>query len=51
MATYQIEAVKTIYLSATIEADSLEEAYQIEQDLIVDDFEETGTDYRLVSIA
>lgn len=50
MATYEITAVKTIHLSATIEADSLEDAWQIEKDLIIDDFTETGVDYRLISI-
>jgi hypothetical protein len=50
MAKYIIEAVKTIYLSAEVEASSLEEAEAIERELIIDDFDEVNTDIRIESI-
>lgn len=46
MATYTFEAVKRIYLQATVEADTREEAFEIaDKEFIIDDFEETGTDF------
>lgn len=45
MATFTMEATKRIYLRTTIEADSIEEAQKIADELIVDDFEEIGTDF------
>jgi hypothetical protein len=50
MAKYIIEAVKTIYLSAEVEAGSLEEAEAIERELIIDEFEEVNTDIKIESI-
>jgi hypothetical protein len=51
MGTYTVEAVKRIYLRATIEADSLEDAHKIaDEELIVPDFEETGTDFTLTFV-
>lgn len=46
MATYTFEAVKRIYLRTTVEAETREEAFQIaDKEFIIDDFEETGTDF------
>lgn len=45
MATFTMEATKRIYLRTTIEAETLEEAQKIANELIVDDFEEIGTDF------
>lgn len=45
MATFTMEATKRIYLRTTIEAETLEEAQKIADELIVDDFEEIGTDF------
>ena len=45
MATFTMEATKRIFLRTTIEADSIEEAQKIADELIVDDFEEIGTDF------
>lgn len=51
MEKYTIEAVKRIYLSTTIEAESREEAHRIaDEELIVPDFEETGTDFTLTFV-
>lgn len=52
MATYTVEATKRIYLRTTIEADSMEEAHKIaDEELIVPDFEEIGTDFTLTHIS
>lgn len=52
MNTYTVEATKRIYLRATIEANSLEEAHKIaDEELIVPDFEEIGTDFTLTHIS
>lgn len=48
MKTYTVEAVKRIYLTTTIEANSVEEAQEIADQLMIDDYEETGTDYTQV---
>ena len=45
MATFTMEATKRIYLRTTIEAETLAEAQKIADELIVDDFEEIGTDF------
>ena len=48
MPTYTVSAVKTTYLTATVTAESLEEAERIaDEELIVDDFEVEGTDFKL----
>lgn len=52
MPTYTVGAVKRIYLRTTIEADSMEEAHKIaDEELITDDFEETGTDFTLTHLS
>jgi hypothetical protein len=52
MPIYEVGAVKRIYLRATIEADSREEAYKIaDEELITDDFDETNVDFTLTFIA
>jgi hypothetical protein len=52
MPTYTVEATKRIYLRTTIEADSLGEAHKIaDEELIVPDFEETGTDFTLTHLS
>jgi hypothetical protein len=45
MATFTVEATKRIFLRTTIEADNIEQAQKIADELIVDDFEVTGTDF------
>jgi len=51
METYTVEATKRIYLRTTIQAESLEEAQKIaDEDLIVPDFEESGTDFTLTFV-
>lgn len=45
MKTYTIEAVKRTYLTTTVVANSIEEAYEKSREYIIDDFEETGTDF------
>jgi hypothetical protein len=45
MATFTVEATKRIFLRTTIEAENIEQAQKIADELIVDDFEETGTDF------
>ncbi len=50
MAKYLVEAIKTIYLTAEIEADSLQKAEKIERDLIIDDFDEVNSDIKIESI-
>jgi hypothetical protein len=45
MATYTIEATRTIYLRTTVTADSMAEATAIADDLIVSDFEQLNTDF------
>ena len=52
MSKYTVEAIKRIYLRTTIEADSLGEAHKIaDEELITDDFEETGTDFTLTHLS
>ena len=49
---YTVEAIKRIHLRAVIEADSLEEAQRIaDEELIIDDFEETGSDFTLTHLS
>jgi hypothetical protein len=51
MGTYTVEATKRIYLRTTIQAESLEEAQKIaDEDLIVPDFEEIGTDFTMTYV-
>jgi len=51
MGTYTVEATKRIFLTTTIEAESLEEAERIaDQELITDDFEEKNTDFRITEV-
>jgi hypothetical protein len=52
MAIYTVEAIKRVHLSTTVEADSLEEAQRLaDEELIVDDFDEVGTDFTLTFLA
>jgi hypothetical protein len=48
---YTLEAVKRVYLTTTIEANSLEEAQEIADQLMIDDFEELGSDYTQTFLA
>jgi hypothetical protein len=51
MGTYTVEATKRIYLRTTIQASSLEEAQKIaDEDLIVPDFDEIGTDFTMTYV-
>lgn len=52
MPIYVIEAVKTIYLETQIEANSEDEAYELEREneYTIDDYEEVGTDFRITNI-
>ena len=45
MPRFTIEATKRIYLTTSIEADNYEEALALADELITDDFEQTGTDF------
>ena len=47
MPTYTVYASNTIYLKTDIEADSWEQADEIQKDFIVDDFEETGREFSI----
>ena len=52
MATFHVSAVKRIYLDTTVEAETREEAVRIaDEDLITEDFEETGTDFTLTHVS
>lgn len=52
MNTYTIEAVKRITLRATVEAASREQAFQIvDEEYIVDDFEEVATDFTFTHVS
>jgi hypothetical protein len=52
MNTYTIEAMKIIRLRATLEAPTREEAFEIvDTEYIVDDFEETGTEFVFTHIS
>jgi hypothetical protein len=45
MTTFTVEATKRILLRTTIEAENIEEAQKIADELLVEDFEEIGTDF------
>ena len=51
MATYTIHATKVIRLTAAIQAESLEQAEQYTDELLVDDFTETGTHFSIDDVS
>ena len=51
MLQFTLEAVKRVYLTTTIEANSLEEAQEIADQLMIDDYEEIGSDYTQTFLA
>lgn len=52
MPKYTVEAVKRIYLRTDVIADTREEAFKIvDENYIVDDFDEIGTDFTFTYIS
>lgn len=52
MNTYTIEAVRRVYLRATVEAATRAEAFRIaDEEYIVPDFEEIGGDFTFTHIS
>ena len=51
MAKYFVQATKTIHLEGYVETDSELEAWQAADEMIVDDFEDVGTAFRITQIS
>ena len=50
MAKYFVQATKTIHLEGYVEADNELEAWGRADEMIVDDFEDVGTAFRITQI-